>query len=41
MAVNYIIQADVVDIAADTHRATDAFLVDGSIRNSVSAYQFR
>ncbi len=31
MAVNYTIQADVVDIGADTPRATDAFLVDTNV----------
>ena len=44
MAVNYTIEADVVDIGADTPMATDAFFVDTnvwfwSIRNSVSAYE--
>jgi predicted nucleic acid-binding protein len=31
MAVNYTIQADVLDIGADTPRATDAFLVDTNV----------
>ena len=31
MAVNYIIQADVVDIGADKPRATDAFFVDTNV----------
>jgi predicted nucleic acid-binding protein len=31
MAVNYAIQADVVDIGADTPKATDVFLVDTNV----------
>ena len=31
MAVNYTIEADVVDIGADTPKASDAFLVDTNV----------
>jgi predicted nucleic acid-binding protein len=48
MAVNYIIQAEVVDITGDTPRAEDAFLVDTNVwywmtytRASQSAIQYQ
>ena len=48
MAVNYIIQAEVVDITGDTPRAEDAFLVDTNVwywmtytRASQSARQYQ